>query len=247
MAACFTVFVIIVNIIELSLLLSKKNRKRAYEKFLLSLTLADLLTTISSFIALLLLFLEKYCHLLIVPLQIWVAWSLVALWGVLIAVMHVICITLDRLGAIVLPFHHKVHVTGRLIGVVIALDWFLPFIVTLANLIVIVVDDMVIVKGVGNIFTFLVRHISIAVFIGDIACIISYSLIIMLVYRKSKPQVNGPSKEQQEKQQEKTFMLCFCVVFSFILSSAPTMVTYVPWNAPKWLKGLSLNLIATNF
>ena len=123
------------------------------------------------------------------------------------------------------------------------MDWFLPFIVTSANLIVIVVDNMVIVKGGGNIFTFLVRHISIAVFIGDIACIVSYSLIIMLVYQKDKPRVSGPTKQQQRK----TFILCFGVVSIFVFSSAPTMVTYfVPWNAPNWLKGLSLNLIAMN-
>ena len=66
-----------------------------------------------------------------------------------------------------------------------------------------IVNDMVIVKGVANILIFLVRHISIAIFIGDIASIMSYSFIIMFVCRKGKPSVSSPTKEQQGK----TFML----------------------------------------
>ena len=82
-----------------------------------------------------------------------------------------------------------------------------------------------------------------AVFLGDIVCIIGYSLIITILSQRGKTQVIGRTKEQQRK----TFLLCFGVVSLFVFSSAPIMVTYfVPWNAPKWLKGLSLNLIAMN-
>ena len=119
--ACFSALVITLNFMQI-FMICNIHKKKAYEKLLPSLSLSDVTTSICSSIVGTLLFVEKHYNLLVLPHQMWIAWSLLAMWGVLAAIMHVISISLDRLAAVVFPLRHKVYVTGRVIKTAIAID-----------------------------------------------------------------------------------------------------------------------------
>ena len=241
-ATCVTFLVIMLNSKEISVLYKTK-KKKALEKFLLALSMTDLFLALTSSSAGMVAALEKYFHLFEMPQEVMVAWSLTSLWGVLICVMHIICISLDRLFAICRPFQHKVYVTGGVIKKSIVGAWCLSSIVVLANIIIILVNGMLHRKGFVPVFHYIVRQVAISILIGDIVCMISYSMIATFISKRNRTQ----SREPNKRQQRKTFLLCMAVVAIFVLSTAPIMITYiVPWEAPIWLKGVSLNIIAFN-
>ena len=245
LAASVTHTVIFLNIKEISVLL--KIRKRTpLEKFLLSLSIDDLLSALSAWIPGLLSFLEKYTSLLKIPqhiwIVIWIIWSLVSVWGVLTAVLHMVCISLDRFFAVSFPLRHKVYVTGNMIAASIALAWCIPFLVVAGNTISIFVQDTLNKKGFSYIYSVLARNIAMSLLIGNTVCTISYSMIAVTMFRRNRSKISDSNKRQK-----KTFILCFGIVCVFVCSTTPMMVAFVvPWNAPQQLMDAGTHLLAFN-
>ncbi len=113
-----SLLIVIINAIEIALIIREKREITAYEQFLLSLSIADLLVGLS-YLCLTILYMIKWD-----PIQNSGGRDSVAVWySIVVSLSHICGITADRLLAILWPFKHKIWMTQKNVACSIAFLW----------------------------------------------------------------------------------------------------------------------------
>ena len=117
------VILIILNSIEISML-QRRQKKKAYEKLLLSMSVADLLIGVLGIASGAVGVFSRRVSLLHLEIIGWYVWSIAILFG--ISILHWIGISIDRFFAT--PLRHRIRSTGRKVALLIGVCWVIPII-----------------------------------------------------------------------------------------------------------------------
>ena len=115
---------IFVNSVEIHVLRRTVN-KQYYENIWLCLSLCDLIVGICAFMLSLAVSIVKSKYYI---LLIWSAAALVFCYFLLINLLHLIIISVDRVWAIGVPFHHRIHASRKKLNISLGLAWCVPMI-----------------------------------------------------------------------------------------------------------------------
>ena len=232
--------IITLNSIEIHMLRSTRN-KVFYEKILLSLTICDLITGVYATFAVPFTSLakEKY-HVLY-----WIAWAFLVSYCTLNSVIHLIIIGIDRLWAIASPLHHRIYASNRKLFGAIAISWFTPSIYIMANITIVTIQKLDHHTLYSYTRTSMAKRMAQVLIIADIVLVISYSAIIIVIWRQKT--IRKQSTQSKQRQFISTITLCTCIALVFVTASTPYVVVHiVDWNKPLWLQKLSIFLFPMN-
>ncbi len=113
-----SLFIVLENAFEIFLIVREKHEITAYEQFLLSLSVADLLVGLS-YACLVALYMLKWD-----VMENSGGRESVAVWySVMVSLLHISGITADRLLAVLWPIKHKIYMTRKNVAYSIALLW----------------------------------------------------------------------------------------------------------------------------
>ena len=218
-------------------ILRQNQKKKAYETFLLSFSIGELMM-VPSQVTITIYMVISTIHDFSTLLIILIAITSLGLFSRLLSLHHLIAISADRLWAVASPLAHRVHVTGRKVTAVVVFCWLCPLLITVAYIAHVITTKL---------DTLVLKILASGIIVTDVMFIICYGTIIVTVYRKKRSLGNTLD------YQLKVFRLCVGTVMIFVISSTPFVVVYITeWNRPSWLVQLSgamlpVNSIATSF
>ena len=244
LAGSFAILLVILNSVEISIL-RKRKRKKAYEKLLLSMSIADLLIGVLGITSGTVGAFAKRISIPHIDIIAWSAWSIAVLFGILASMFHLISISVDRLLATAIPLRHRIYLTGRKVALLISLCWGIPFIITTAFIIDKHLQELNPKEAFEHMFHSSTQFVAGCVIIADVVFLISYFAIIWIIFRHTKK--SSETTKDKSRQHKRVLCLCMCVVFAFVLSSTPFVVMYlIRWKAPNWSKSFALGVFALN-
>ena len=224
------VIIIIVNSVEIHIL-RKRTSKRSYERFLWSLSCADLLLglfRLANNVSLFLLPLSTQRQNRPIILSVY-------LYFLSVSVCHLLVISIDRLHAVAFPIHHKVHECVRITRYKIILSW-IP-----ANTAVPGFIAYYFVKKLnGDEFRAIMGAVMVYIAVIDsIAYFLIYTLVAYFIYRKKRIGSQNEQLRQQIKVQRRGLILCVCTVLAFITFYLPYAVIGIIMKdidkIPRWV------------
>ena len=231
------ILMIVLNSWEIHLL-RKSNNKPNYEKILLSLTVCDLMGALIALILTAIITLITYVPINLSPATFWFISGVTQPYWACVSLLHLICISFDRLWAVQSPIHHMTNATKKKLYIAIAFSWLAPTLIPTAY----VADTISKGAKMEDMKNLLIMNTyqcgAILVLIADIIFVIVYSVIIGIV-RKNR-SVTRRYRHGQQEQSKKALVFCICIVLVFVINKAPFVAVYViKWNSPKWLSDMA--------
>ena len=233
-ALSVSVMVVIFNSIEIHVLRRTVN-KPLYEKILLSLTICDLTWGIFAILnGSTISILENKYHILIA----WNVWRFLTCYLTTTSLLHLICISVDRLWAVGAPLHHRRNVAKKKLVITIVSSWSIPILFVIINIIIILLKELD-AEGIywyteGAMYSLLAK----VILVSDMMLLFSNSAIIWIVNKRRT--VTRQSSYCNQTKLKSTLILCMGIVFVFIFFTTPFVVMHlVSWSKPQWIVKLS--------
>ena len=229
--ACLT---IVVNAIQIHLI-RNTDKKRMYEKLLLSFSTSSLLSGIFGLLTLLFASIWKmkihfYAN--------WAVWSVVTAYLSLVSTFNLIFLSVDRLWAVASPLNHRVRANTRKKIVVLTLSWNLPLVFIAGYMIGIEIQNLSIYQIIHQNRKILVSAFAIFILLADILFLMCYTAIIIIIIKNKKP-----NNSRRQQKLSKTVFLCMGFVIVFLACTTPFLVSAISaWNRLEWLDKSSLGL-----
>ena len=204
-----TTAALVLNFIELYLLAQIKQRK-AYEKFLMSLSVSDVCASVTEIVIISLYFTWKGNeHVMGLNISTY-------FFFVVISFLHLFWICLDRLWAVVQPIQHNIFVTGRKVITLIAVTWIT---VCIAGIICFVTFEMDDPKKTPRQKSLQYRKkinlaTGVLIIVADIIYISAYAFIVFTVRRKTITSTKSSS-------QRRVVILSIAMALAFVVSTFP--------------------------
>ena len=231
----------IVNSIEIHIL-RKSSNKPFYEKILLSLTICDLIGGVLSCFG---VPIDIFVKTEFYNLLYWNLWGFWICYWTITALLHLIVIGLDRLWALVKPFHHRIYNSQRKLVIAVVVSWCIPMIFVIFHIILILSKNMKVKEAYLHIMISMQSDVSKVVVIADMILIVSYCSIIRITFSKKKKM--KMSMHSKQTNSIRTLMLCIGTVSVFIICTTPFVVFHLTsWNGPCWLEMLGTFLSPMN-
>ena len=217
-----SVFIILINSIEIFFLFRKRNKKQNHETLILSLSFSDLLVGVTKFawefIVILYHLNVIFAHLQIRNLNIYLV---APIWfSVYSSLFHIVGITADRYIAIGYPIRHKMWITPFRTRWFLIIIWLLSLVIPSLSIIGAQFD-------VGNTHRAEVRVkrvlAAFAIFVG---CLVAFSyLLIVKAAITSRQTIHGSARGSNHvnftRKERRLLGLCFSIVLSFFLCMGP--------------------------
>ncbi|XP_066929701.1 melanopsin-like [Clytia hemisphaerica] len=219
----------LLNSIQIIYILCKK-RKSNVERFLLSISVADILTCATSLIAVVLSLKLKNSHIITSSIDE-VNFSLAAISG-----MNVTSLTLDKYFAIFHPFKHRVVVSGKRITKFLILLWIFGLALGLTGFSLWWEEVLV---------RFNIYFLYAAVILACVTCIFVYGSIMTKMCRCGAVKSRADPSHQRKKS-FRTLIICFITSFLFLGISGPILYDMNGNGSPIIFTFLDCNAIANS-
>ena len=211
------------NIFQVIYSVIKKKYATNFEKSLMSLSFADILTSIT------LIFLAsvelKFDISLFLCINIFLNLSITTMFN------HTILIAAQRLIAVVYPLKVKIILSKRRFHVLLALTWISAC-----------------VYGIGIVFVMkhFVRLDSYIILVSGIILIISYAAMSYTTYRKEKDSSNLTSHREERGRSRAVLLHSFLVTIAFVTCFFPFAINVLFFNSLKPIFVLFESLLSIN-
>ena len=214
-------------------ILRKKQQRKPYETFLLSLSIGEIIIVPLEVIVIICITVIKNSTHATLIFQ-----ASSVLFSKILSLNTLVVISVDRLCAVAKPVTYRVHTTDRKVTAAIIFCWICPLVITISYAACITVkeqDVVAISKSLNGIM-------ATAIVVTDVMFFLCYGTIIAIVYRKKSSLGNTLD------YQLRVLCLCMGTVMIFVISSTPFVVAFMTeWNRPKWLVHLSGTILPVNY
>ena len=228
----FGIIVIILNALQIIIICQMRRKKTIYVKYLLSLSVTDLLFGLSNVIvsAIYLAEVQK------IDILLDVAYSVFCLC-IITSIFHILWITLSRLVAVVYPFQHNEIVTHKRVHRVIVLTWFFTILLS-AGILAYQRIKLSSRAQSGKTEDTIRLAISIIILCADVVYIESYSYIIHRIRQDNKCKKVNKSNVDLDNE-KKMLIVCILVALVFVLFTTPFAIARISiGETPFWTNAL---------
>ena len=242
---------IVLNLIKIAVLF-KKNQRKSYEKILLSMAIGEVIFLMIQICCLVVKYTIPHFHH-------WcrVGLSCAAFGDLLIVLLHLICISADRVWAVAAPIHHLVHSRNKETCIAIFLCWCIPIPFTIRYLIKMLHQSSLKSMAMEEIMSYPGFRLAVVILVTDIMFLICYVTIIVIIYKNKPPTtVNTEVHRSQNRNQirstsngreRRVLGLCMGTIFVFICCTTPFVVSYIKlWKAPAHFQLSSIHILTLN-
>ena len=218
-----SIAIVFTNFIEI-IILSKRRRRKVYEKLLLSLSMSDLFSGFAE------IAMTGTYYAKLQDVDVFKVKNTLFAFFLCTSIMHQILLALDRLYAVKFPIQHNIVTSGRKTVAVIAGTWLVNAIAAVACVTIVEIDTKNIEEDkkswpqTKSFFKTVLRVVSVLILLAEVVFVIAYS---MVVHEVRKTPVIKQLHASRYRHQKRVTRLCLLITGSFVVTTMPYILLHI--------------------